>query len=205
MTASKPQESEATRLPSDTSLLAKWRGGCQKAAQELYDRYGPRVRGLIQARLSTDLAQRLDPEDVVQSIFRRFFIKVREGDYDVPRGEDLWGLFLVIALNKLRSEASFHRADKRDVRRTVQGELLTYVSEARSPKNEETFHILQLTIEEILQSIPEQHRVMIEMRIEGHEILEIARVTGRSKRTVERCLHEIRSRLREKLRAESGE
>ena len=39
--------------------------------------------------------------------------RVRQGDYDVPAGEELWGLFLVIALNRLRAEEKFQRADKR--------------------------------------------------------------------------------------------
>ena len=45
---------------------------------------------------------------------------IEEGDYDVPPGEELWGLLLVIALNKIRTEETFHRAGKRDVRLSAQ-------------------------------------------------------------------------------------
>ena len=59
-----------------------------------------------------------------------------QGDYDVPPGEELWGLLLVIALNKIRTEETFHRAAKRDVRlsdRRRPGRLCRPPSERRRP------------------------------------------------------------------------
>src|SRR4051794_32382269 len=105
---------------SDRSLLARLRGGQQDAATELYLRYAQRLRALVRARCSSQLARRLEPDDIVQSVFRRFFRRVLQGDYDVPPGEELWGLLLVIALNKIRTEETFHRAGKRDVRLSTQ-------------------------------------------------------------------------------------
>jgi DNA-directed RNA polymerase specialized sigma24 family protein len=46
-------------------------------------------------------------------------------------------------------------------------------------------------------------RRMIELRIEGYEVAEIARLTRRSKRTVERTLQEFRKSLRTALGEES--
>ena len=37
-------------------------------------------------------------EEIVQSVFGSFFRRARSGDYDVPVGDELWKLFLVIAL-----------------------------------------------------------------------------------------------------------
>ena len=51
-------------------------------------------------------------------MFRNFFHEAREGGYDVPPGEDLWKLSLIIALNKFRARGTFHRAANGDVRRT---------------------------------------------------------------------------------------
>ena len=45
---------------------------------------------------------------------------------------------------------------------------------------------------------------MVELRIQGHEVAEIARQTGRSKRSVERALQEVRSKLRTLLQQEGG-
>ena len=82
-------------VPSDHSLLVRLRGGQQDAATQLYVRYAQRLRALVRARCSSQLVRRLEPDDIVQSVFRRFFRHVLQGDYDVPPGEELWGLLLV--------------------------------------------------------------------------------------------------------------
>src|SRR5947209_3466676 len=121
--ASEPPANSGTPPPapqaSDHSLLRRFRRGSQDAATQLYLRYVHRLRALVRANCSTALTRRLEPEDIVQSVFRRFFGRVVQGDYDVPPGEELWGLFLVIALNKIRAEEAFHRAGKRDMRLTI--------------------------------------------------------------------------------------
>jgi RNA polymerase sigma-70 factor (ECF subfamily) len=190
-----PDPNDGAQQPSDRSLLVRLRGGHQDAATELYLRYAQRLRSLIRARCSTQLSRRLEPDDIVQSVFRRFFGKVLQGDYDVPPGEELWGLLLVIALNKIRTEEAFHRAGKRDVRLSAQPSDLAALA---SPHNEDAAH-LQLCVEDALAQLPEHFRQMVELRIQGHEVAEIAEKTGRSKRTVERILHDVRERLRELL------
>jgi len=168
----------------------------------LYVRYVHRLRALVRARCSSELARRVEPEDIVQSVFRRFFRRVRQGDYDVPAGEELWGLFLVIALNRIRAAESFHRADKRDVRLTITADAGNYI-EAAQGHDEVAYSVLQMTIAEALEQVPEKQRVMLELRIQGHEVAEIAQKTGRSKRTVERNLQEVRTRLRAVLDRET--
>jgi len=188
---------------SDRSLLRRFRGGSEDAATELYVRYAHRLRALIKKRCSAELARRLEPDDLVQSVFRRFFRRVRQGDYDVPAGEELWGLFLVIALNRIRAAETFHRADKRDVRLTVaDGETETILEGARGG-DEVAYSVLQLTITEALDRLPPAQQQMLELRIQGHEVAEIAAITGRSKRTVERNLQEVRAWLRTVLDAEN--
>ena len=106
--------SPADASVSDESLVRWIRTGSEAAAHKLYGRYVARLRALAQAKLSADLNRRVDAEDIVQSVFRRFFQAARQGHYDAPAGEDLWDLLLVITLNKVRSEKSYQRAAKRD-------------------------------------------------------------------------------------------
>src|SRR3954462_11365264 len=115
-----PAASDAADAPSDRSLLRRLRGGSEDAATQLYRRYAHRLRALARANTSAHLARRVDAEDIVQSVFRIFFTAASQGLYDVPAGEDLWKLLLVIALNKIRAEGVFHRAAKRDVRATTE-------------------------------------------------------------------------------------
>src|SRR6478752_7985762 len=100
---------------SDRSLLRRLQHGQADASTELYLRYAERLLALTAAQSSAELARRVDPEDIVQSVFRTFFRRVSVGDYDVPDGEEIWKLLLVIALNKIRTTAVHQRAAKRDV------------------------------------------------------------------------------------------
>jgi RNA polymerase sigma-70 factor (ECF subfamily) len=193
----------SARELSDHSLLQRLRSGNQHAATQLYLRYATRLRALVRAKRSPDLARRVDIEDIVQSIFGSFFRGASRGYYDVPAGEELWKLFLVIALNKIRAKGAFHRATKRDVRKTLGGEALEEVAGIAAGQDAEAYSILELTIEEALKRLPPQHKEILALRIEGHEVMEIAQQTGRSKRTVERILQECRKHLADLLDGES--
>jgi RNA polymerase sigma-70 factor (ECF subfamily) len=186
-----------TAPPTDHSLLRRLRSGNQDAATQLYLRYAQRLHQLAQAQTGADLAPRLDAEDVVQSVFSSFFRGVRQGFYDVPPGEELWKLLLVIALNKIRAQGNFHRAACRDVRRTSPE---TALAGSMPPQASEVAHTtLRLVIEECLEVLPQEHRRAITWRIEGHEVADIARGLGRSRRTVERILQDFRRRLAQVL------
>jgi RNA polymerase sigma-70 factor (ECF subfamily) len=187
---------------SDRSLLRRLRGGSQDAAAQLYRRYARRLEALARAKTPAELARRVDAEDIVQSVFSSFFRGASRGCYDVPDGEELWGLLLVIALNKIRAKGSFHRAAKRDVRATAGGRLLEPGGPAE-PAGQTTEGFLRLVVDEVLERLPAERRQMVALRIEGHEVAEIAEQTRRSKRSVERVLQDFRRELAGAL--ESGD
>jgi RNA polymerase sigma-70 factor (ECF subfamily) len=181
--------------PSDRSLLRRIRGGEADAATELYLRYAERLRALATGQCAADLSPRVDADDIVQSVFRTFFRRASQGQYDVPDGEDLWKLFLVIALHKIRSTATYHRAAKRDVRVTVTGLPDAAAGQRLAAPDETALATLRLVIDELLDALPPSMRAIVELRVEGHEVDEIARRTQRSRRSVERALQEFRTRL----------
>jgi RNA polymerase sigma-70 factor (ECF subfamily) len=180
---------------SDRSLLRRLQTGQADASTELYVRYAERLLALAAAQSSSDLARRVDPEDIVQSVFRTFFRRATLGHYTVPDGEEIWKLLLVIALNKVRATGAFHRAAKRDVRRTADGEAFDRAIDSEPGQDEAAMNFLRLTVEELLEGMPAAHRRMIELRIEGHEVNDIAAAVKRSKRSVERVLHDFRKHL----------
>lgn len=191
--ASRMFEQDSTSgATSDRMLLARLRGGEVDAATELYLRYADRLLRLARRQTAADLAARFDPEDVVQSVFRTFFRRFSAGAYDVPEGSELWKLLLVISLNKLRKLGQHHRAAKRDARRTVGGDDVTQLL-----GNDETGAVahLRLTIQELLESLDATTCRIIELRMEGREVQEIADSINRSKRTVERVLQNFRRRM----------
>jgi RNA polymerase sigma-70 factor (ECF subfamily) len=190
-TPSQPAQGTA----SDRSLLRRLQHGQADASTELYLRYAERLLALAAAQTAPDLARRIDPEDIVQSVFRTFFRRASLGHYTIPDGEEIWKLLLVIALNKVRTIGAFHRAAKRDVRRTFGGEAFDRAVESQPGRGEDALSVLHMVVEELLQSLPEAHRRMIELRIEGHEVNDIAAAVQRSKRSVERVLQDFRQRL----------
>jgi RNA polymerase sigma-70 factor (ECF subfamily) len=186
--------------PSDRSLLLRFQRGQGDAATDLYLRYDHRLHALVQAQRGADLAARLDPEDIVQSVFRTFFRRAAAGQYEVPEGEELWKLFLVIALYKIRDAGVYHRAEKRDVRRTSPAADVDRAARARPAHDETALTVLRMVIDDILDRLPASQRRIVELRVEGHEVADIARLTGRAKRSVERILQEFRERLRADVR-----
>ena len=180
--------------PSDRSLLRRVRHGNEEAARLLYQRYAHRLRALARRRRKSELAGRVDDDDIVQSVFGSFFRGVMHGSYDVPEGKELWQLFLAMTLNKIRSKGVYFRAAKRDVRKTKGGEGIEESPDVFG-SDTQACAFLRLCVEDALERIPEQHRRVIRHRMEGREVEEIAALAGRSKRSVERLLQESRDRL----------
>lgn len=186
-----------TREGSDRSLLRRFQAGEQDAATALYKRYAQRLQRLAERNTASDLASRFDAEDVVQSVFRTFFRRVKIGHYDLPEGEELWRLLLVISLNKIRSLATHHRAQKRSVSATVAADPQAMSQIADSASSDVALESLQMVVHEVLNDLPEAQQRIILLRIDGCQVEEIAAQTERSKRTVERVLQTFRQRLRE--------
>ena len=189
-----PPQSSGDVVRTDGSLLRRFRGGEQDAATTLYLRYAGRLQSLARTKTSAALATRVDAEDVVQSVFRTFFRRASEGHYDVPDGDELWKLLLVISLNKIRTLAAFHGAAKRSLGTTIPW---NEVEQAASSPNdqEEALRILEMIVDEALVDLPEAQQRIIRLRIEGHAVAEIAEATQRAKRSVERVLQQFRSRM----------
>jgi RNA polymerase sigma-70 factor, ECF subfamily len=180
---------------SDHRLLEQFRQGQMDASTQIYLKYADRLIGMTTKKSSMELSRHVDPEDIVQSVFRTFFRRVEKGQYDVPEGEEIWKLLLVITLNKIRAVVAHNRAAKRDVRRT-QSEASVEHSMAYMDENDGmALATLKMVIDETLSDVLEVNRVIIRQRIEGYEIEEIAKNVQRSKRTVERVLQDFRSRL----------
>jgi DNA-directed RNA polymerase specialized sigma24 family protein len=201
MSTSEPEEtvprgpSSPTDEASDRSLLRRFQHGQPDASTELYLRYAERLHALAAAQSSAELARRVEPEEIVQSVFRTFFRRAAEGHYTIPDGEELWKLLLVMALNKVRAAGAFHRAAKRDVRQTEGGVSFDRAIESKAGRDEAALAVLRMVVDELLEGMPTPHRRMIELRIEGFEVAEIAEKVERSKRSVERVLQDFRSTL----------
>lgn len=195
LNAAQPAEDDSEGGASDRSLMRRIRGGEADASTRLYLRYAERLHALAAKQSSPDLARRVAPEEIVQSVFRTFFRRAAQGSYDVPDGEEIWKLLLVIALNKVRTFGAHHRARKRDMARTVGGVDLEREAGGVTEGDETALSVLRMVVADVLDGLDSTPRRMIEMRIEGYEVAEIAEAVRRSKRSVERILQDFRGRL----------
>src|SRR5262249_20059390 len=117
-----------TDSPSD-ELLARYHvGRDEAAAEELFRRYSGRLTALVSSRLSRALATRVDPEDVVQSAYRSFFVLAGEGTVQLSETGDLWRLLVRIALCKVYRNARRHRAECRSVEREHRGDAVEAIA-----------------------------------------------------------------------------
>ena len=60
-------------------LMRRLRSGEDAAAREVFERYTRQLVGLARRRLDERLAGKVDPEDVVQSAFKSFFVRQARG------------------------------------------------------------------------------------------------------------------------------
>jgi RNA polymerase sigma-70 factor, ECF subfamily len=187
---------------TSTRLLARWRAGDQEAATELFHRYSMRLVALVRGRLTAKVSPRLDAEDVVQSVYRSFFAASRAGRYELQRGGDLWQLLVTIALHKMQNQVRRNRRAKRSIDRehgfgTEDSFLSLGTAAAASyPAPEEAMALVE-ELELLLSRLKPIERRVVEMRLQGGKLEEIAAATQRSERTVCRILDGVKGYLRE--------
>jgi RNA polymerase sigma-70 factor (ECF subfamily) len=181
-------------------LLARWRQGDQRAAAELFQRYANRLIALARSRLSNRMARRVAPEDLVQSVYRCFFANSRAGRYDLERGGDLWQLLVRITLSKLGDHVRRNNRAKRSVQQEQ-----SFGSEdslfgihpgalAQGPSPVEAIALSE-ELERLMGALEASERRVLELRLQGYNVEEIARDVGCSQRTVLRILKRVRTQL----------
>jgi RNA polymerase sigma factor (sigma-70 family) len=179
-------------------LVERWRQGDQQAAVELFRLYTDRLIALVRSRMPARLAQRVDPEDVVQSVYRSFFATAER--YDLRQGGDLWRLLVTISLNKLYAQVKRNTRQKRAV-----GRERTFGSEdsllgiqldvlVRQPSPVEAVALAD-ELEHLMGALKPLQRHVLELRLQGHTIAEIATATSRSERRIYYVLEQIKQQL----------
>jgi RNA polymerase sigma-70 factor (ECF subfamily) len=190
-------------------LLTRWRDGDQQAAAELVERFTERLLALARNQLAENLARRVDAEDVVQSAYRSFFAGARDDRYVVRQSGDLWHLLAAITLHKLHHQVARHTAAVRSVRREAgfgrESSLLGLQADVvtRAPSPAEAAALID-ELEFVLRPLSALHRRMVEMRLQGHSLQEIATATDRSERLVRRVLDHVKSTLRQRFPEHPG-
>jgi RNA polymerase sigma-70 factor (ECF subfamily) len=196
--------------PSFDDLMAGLRVGDQDAATQLFRRFAHRLIGLARGHLDRRLQTKVDSEDVVQSVFKSFFPRAADGQFELANWEGLWGLLVVITLRKCGRKAEMFFGSHRDVRKemtpavTPENPDAHWDAFARDPTPSEAA-ILAETVEQVMQGLKESDRMILELRLQGHTAKEIGERVERSESTVNLVLKKIRKRLKHLRGEEAGE
>jgi RNA polymerase sigma-70 factor (ECF subfamily) len=184
-------------------LVQRARQGDATAEAALFERYVSRLLQLSQARISSKLGRRVDGEDIVQSVYRSFFVHLREGRFDFQASGDLWRLLAAMAIRKVNRQVQRHSAEKRAMRteesvaERPDATRLSPEEIARDPPPEVVVELVD-ELEHLFSTRPPEHRRIVELRLQGHSIPEIARTVNCSERTVHRVLAECKKQLDER-------
>ncbi|MCI0458901.1 MAG: sigma-70 family RNA polymerase sigma factor [Gemmataceae bacterium] len=171
-------------------------------ARMLFERFSRRLIGLARSQLDTRLRHKIDPEDVVQSAYKSFFLRYGEGTLAAEGWDGLWGLLTVITLRKCADRVRYHKAECRDMAREAatpaEGAEPWRDALGREPTPEEAVALTE-TVEQLLGGLDEDERPIIELSLQGYSTQEISDRLGRANRSVRRLRERVRRQL-ERLR-----
>jgi RNA polymerase sigma-70 factor (ECF subfamily) len=197
-------------VPTEDSfpdLAARLRAGDPDAAGEIFRRFARRLIGLARLSLDARLQQKVDPEDVVQSVFKSFFVRHAGGAFDLESWDSLWSLLTVITLRKCGHQVEYFQAACRDFQREVnphpaKGSSAPWEAIAREPTPDEAIQFAD-TVEQLFRDFDADHRRILELSLQGYSSPEISAHLGFSERTVYRRLERIKARL-QRLRGDAA-
>ncbi len=203
MNRNEPRENPSTADAANSAeLVERYRQGDADAAETLFLRYANRLTALARKNLSPKLSRRFDPEDVVQSAYRSFFIRARDGRFSIQRSGDLWRLLVAITLRKLWRKVDFHEAGMRAIDREEHLALLPSGEQVdafcREPSAEDVVALAD-GLEQVMEALGDEQRHVLQLRLCDYTIEEIAAETHRSERTIRRWLDGVKSVLTEKF------
>jgi RNA polymerase sigma-70 factor, ECF subfamily len=181
-------------------VMGQLRAGESGAATQVFERFAHRLVTLARNRLNLQLRQKVDPEDIAQSVFKSFFRKQGQESFTIEDWNGLWGLLVTMTMRKCNRQAERFYAARRDVRQETSGKPASADSEFQwdpegSEPTPEQSAILAETVETVMKALDERGRQVFILRLQGYTIPEISAQIDRTERTVHRTLDRIREEL----------
>lgn len=171
-------------------LISRVRAGDQDAAAELVRRFEPLVRREVRLHLEDYRLRRVfDSMDVTQSVFASFFIRSAAGEYDLNNPQQLAGLLVQMARNKVASSIRMHSRHRRDVRRADANEEALHHAQSNAPAPLEALEQEEL-LTMLQQGLSTEEREIADHRAHGRTWEEIALRMGGSPQA--RRMHLVR-------------
>ncbi|MEI7684543.1 MAG: sigma-70 family RNA polymerase sigma factor [Planctomycetota bacterium] len=178
------------------SFVRSLRAGDPGATKEVFDLYVDRLVGMARKRISLRLAGRIDAEDIVQSVFRTFFHRAKQGQFQITAEDDICRMLARITVHKTLRQVAHHQAGKRDAGRDAgsgddsQDLVVNLLSKEPSP--DEATALLD-HLEHFLAQLKPDDRKILELRMQGYTTLEIAEQLKITDRKIRRLMERVRT------------
>lgn len=184
-------------------VYGRLKNGDEDGAREVFERYAAQLVAQARGRLQPAVRQKVDPEDVVQSVFKSFFARQAAGQFEIENWDSMWGLLLKITYRKcyrwverfatrgrdLHAEAGLSSKDEFHFDHEVAG---------HEPMPSE-IAVLNELLDALMAELEPLEWNVFSLRLQGYDLLEIGTTISRSERTVRRILERVRLKLTEQL------
>jgi RNA polymerase sigma-70 factor (ECF subfamily) len=157
------------------------------AWNEVARRYTAGLIGLVRRRLDNRLQAKLDPEDVVQSVYRTFLRRHKLKPFRFTSWENLWGLLVMLTVRRCSKWYQHYATQKRDLSRDASlpagpddGELLASREPADPRPTPEEAALLGELVDEMLRGLDDKQRRIITLGLLGFDDARISKEVGRT-------------------------
>ncbi len=181
-----------------SQLIEQARAGSEEAATVLFETYQPHVMRVVRRRLAHELRSKFDSHDFAQAVWSSFFNN-RHELLSTNSPEQLVSLLAVMARNKVYDEIRRRHTKKHDVHRETSIDRCATDGEGAPPlegrlSTPSNYIIARETLDGIMEPLTDEHRQVVDLRIKGYSVKEVAEQTGLSERTVRRIVARIQAR-----------
>ena len=161
-------------------LMTRVEAGDPDAAAELIRQYEPEIRLEVRVRLRVQdgrVRRMLDSMDITQSVLASFFTGVASGRFAPEHPQQLLGLLIAMARNKLLNQVRYQRRQRRDVRRVHSLDAAAYDP---SPTGETPSQIVagEELLHEFRKRLSDDERQIADRRHQGQPWTTIAADLG---------------------------
>jgi len=194
--------------PDFEVVLGQLRRRDEAAATQVFQRFAHQLVALAANHLDWGVRQKVDPEDVVQSVFCTAFSRLAKGQFELESWDSLWGLLTRITLRKCGKWADYYHTGGRNLNREVSPRQSDGESSSgwefinRDPSPSEAA-ILAETLERVMHGLDFRDQQIATLILEGVPIPEITTRIGCTQAKVYRVMKMIRNRL-ERWHGEDG-
>ena len=183
---------------SFVSLLEAAREGDQAALMELVRLYEPQLRILARSRLGPALRPYLDTVDLVQSVHHSLMVGLRQDKFEISTPQNLLALAVTLVKRKVARHWRHLQRQQRMESGNKSSDLAQKLSAlshcSDDPAEAAEFHD---QVRHVCATLDASERRVVEMRLEGYSIAEVARSMGIEPHLLRVRMSRLRARLLE--------